>query len=457
MFGDTGDGRLLEVHDRFGQALTLDWTSSPATATDDSGRATEITINGSDQVTSVEDSAGREWTFGYSSGKLATITDPEGDVTTFGYTSTLLTSIERDRQLSGATDTIRWEFAFAGARVDTVLDPLGLANSPDRFHTFTYDGEETTVVSPRDYAAGTTVITTYGIDGAGRLIDERSPIGLLTEVTPDDYGNPESIVTDEDPDTEVTYEYNGDGVLTKEIAPGPNGDVTTTYALNATNDILSITRTQGASVLDGTVEYTYASGELTSETVDDGGLDLETSYDYTAEHQLKLETANDGTVTRYEYDSHGNMTARIENYVSGQSATSSRNVRTEYDHDAAGDVIEETDPLGRVTTYAYDDLGRQTWVTRNDVAGSSSDGDEDITERTWYDAMGWVSATEDPRGTVTRRVTDRLGRVTRTIVHCTDSGTTPSGTPHPASLAAPRTPGPTSGPRPPTTRAVSRR
>lgn len=66
------------------------------------------------------------------------------------------------------------------------------------------------------------------------------------------------------------------------------------------------------------------------------------------------------------------------------------------------------DPRGVVTTYAYDDLGRQTRATRNDVAGSSSNGDEDLADQTWYDA---------------------LGRETETIVHCTDSGRTPTPSP----------------------------
>ncbi|MFN8518148.1 MAG: RHS repeat-associated core domain-containing protein [Chloroflexota bacterium] len=43
--------------------------------------------------------------------------------------------------------------------------------------------------------------------------------------------------------------------------------------------------------------------------------------------------------------------------------------------------------------------------------------------------LGYVAATRDPRGTVTRHVTDAMGRETRTIVNCTDSGTTPTSTP----------------------------
>ncbi|MFN8517922.1 MAG: ATP-binding cassette domain-containing protein [Chloroflexota bacterium] len=78
-------------------------------------------------------------------------------------------------------------------------------------------------------------------------------------------------------------------------------------------------------------------------------------------------------------------------------------------------VDAKTDPRGIVTTYEYDGLGSQTRVILNDVAGSSSEGDEDLSERTWYDTIGYVAATEDPRGTVTRHITDVLGRETKTI------------------------------------------
>lgn len=433
-FADSGDGRLLAACDRFDQCLDLAWAGSTVTATDDSGRDTTITLS-SGRIASAEDSAGREWGFVYSSGTLSTITDPEGGVTelSYGGPDGRLTAIDRDRQLSGSTDTITWEVAYDGDdRVETVLDPVGAANTPDRFHAFSYGDGATTVASPLDLASGTTVTVGYTLDARGRLTELQSPTELQTSIALNADGDPRKVTVapDSSEETVTTYEYvEGTGAVDVETAPGPDGTLTTEYGYDpGTTDVTSIVVKEGATVLQETAQD-WVAGELRETTVDPGGLDLTTEYDYTAKHQLEFETSPRGVVTKYEYDADGNMTARIDNYVSDQSATSSRNVTTTWDHDAAGNVVSEIDPRGIETTYAYDLLGQQTRVTRNDVSGTSSAGDEDLTERTWYDALGWVVATEDPRGTVTRHVTDRLGRVTATIVNCTDSGTTPTSSP----------------------------
>lgn len=95
---------------------------------------------------------------------------------------------------------------------------------------------------------------------------------------------------------------------------------------------------------------------------------------------------------------------------------------------SAGLVTSETDPLGRVRSYEYDALGRVTHTIENDVVTPST-SDEDVTTRTLYDEFGWAVASLDPRGFVTRSVTNRLGQVTKRISNCTDTGSTPSPTP----------------------------
>ena len=329
--------------------------------------------------------------------------------------------------------------------------------------TRTHDGGSQDIVSAIDYTqttarvdavtvAGDTSTVAYQDGGQSRTVSLAGVANDYTYNFEEDWrlqhvDAPEdvSVVVEIDPATRLVTEETNGGVTTSytydtqhrlstETEPAFNGAViTTTYGYDGSSwDVASITRQSGAQPLPGDVTYDWQDGDLV-EMVEDGGngLILTTSYEPTAKHQVLTETAPDGTVTKYEYDSYGNRTATVANYVPGESATPSRNVRTEYAYDQssrdgrAGLVTSETDPLGRVTTYDYDALGRLTRTIRN-VDGGSSASDANLTSRTLYDELGFVEATIDERGTVTRLVTDRHGRVTTRIEHCTDSGTTPS-------------------------------
>ncbi|MEO5964057.1 MAG: DNRLRE domain-containing protein, partial [Candidatus Limnocylindrales bacterium] len=62
VFAGAAPGRLVQITNRFGKALVLDWTSSPATATPLAGQAITLTISGTPaRVTKVTDPAGRAW------------------------------------------------------------------------------------------------------------------------------------------------------------------------------------------------------------------------------------------------------------------------------------------------------------------------------------------------------------------------------------------------------------
>jgi YD repeat-containing protein len=178
VFADAAPGRLKRVEDRFGNALTFVWNASSATATDDSGRATTIAIdNATDRITAVTDSAGRAWSFGYTSGELTSLTDPAGAATTLAYTSGDLTSVSRTRTLSGSPQTITWSFGYTSGKVTGVTDPEGGANSPVRSHTFAYTEAQTTASLLRDLATGSVASTTYELDDQGRVLRDIDPLG----------------------------------------------------------------------------------------------------------------------------------------------------------------------------------------------------------------------------------------------------------------------------------------
>lgn len=444
VFADAAPGRLKRIEDRFGNGLGFTWSASSATVTDASGRTTSITIDsGTQRIAGVTDSAGRGWSFAYSGGELTALTDPAGAVTSLAYTSGDLTSVSRTRTLSGSPQTISWSFGYASGRVASVTDPEGGAHSPVRRHTFTYLEGQTTAALLRDLSTGTTATTTYHLDARSRVVREIDPLGYETALTLDAAGNETETTQEVSATHSVTHRSTWDtkgNLLTEEAPVAGGATVRTTNSYNATNDLTGVRENrllagggEGAE-LPGRMSAVITAGRISEVVVNPSAAAserIETSYTYTADDQVATATASDGVITKYEYDGHGNRTAMIENHVAGQPATAERNVRTEAAYDQsttagkAGLVTSETDPLGRVTRYEYDALGRLTKTVRSFVSGSNA-SDTNLETRTLYDQLGWPSASVDERGFVTRSVTDRLGRVTKVIANCTDSGVTPS-------------------------------
>ncbi|MFN8518149.1 MAG: DNRLRE domain-containing protein [Chloroflexota bacterium] len=401
-FADSGDGRLLAMCDRFDQCLDLAWGGSSVTATDESNRTTTLTLS-SGRIATAVDSAGRDWAFTYTSGRLTEIVDPVGsDIDlTYGGSGGELTRVTAHRG-----GDVNWDIGYSSGVVTWVQDPIadGLG-STWRSDIVMDAADDTTVVKELETHTGSVAQarTEYTIDDDDLPVATEVESGATTTVTYDEHDLPATITNGSQGTTSVTY-VDETGAVEREVAPGPDGPVTSEYAYEAgTTDVNSIVVKDDANAVIQETTQSCDHGELDSTTVDPGpgNLALTTSYTYTTRHQLRTETSPGGVVTRYEYDydtnsgDPGNMTARVDNYVSSQSATSSRNVRTEYTYDPAGNVASETDPRGIVTTYAYDNLGRQTSATRNDVSGSSSDGDKDLIDETWYDR----SATWPRRGT----------------------------------------------------------
>ena len=300
-------------------------------------------------------------------------------------------------------------------------------------------------------ASGSTASTVYAYDGTGRVTSQTDPLSYATtrvfnalnEVTS------QTVHVTLSSTLTSTYTYDPAGNLATVQAPGPNGvTLKTTYTVNGTNDVTAAQTTVvgDTTILPGSTSGTYSAGHVATAVVNphvDNPLfspaDVTSVYTYTAKPtdtttgQVLTETTPDGLVTKYAYDTYGNRTSTILNYQGG-TQTSTSDVTTTYAYDAsttagkAGLVTSETDPLGRVTTYQYDALGRVTQTVHNKVTGSSAT-DTNLTSLTSFDAIGWSSATVDPRGIVTRTVTDKLGRVTEQIQDCTDSGSTPSPSP----------------------------
>ncbi len=420
VFDSTAPGRLKRIENRFGKALTLAWNMTSATATDASPRPTAIAIDSTnDRITSVTDSAGRAWTFGYTgtgtSSDLTCITDPASKVMRLGYTAHQLTSVSRGGATCAVNGTATWTVAYTANKATSVKDPL--QTHPD---LFTYAADATTASNlTDDSGSGQYADTGYHFDTAnlvaGRgLVDQvTDPSGVTTTRTRDADGN----VTREtvpagaaNAQTDWTYDSHGNVTSeTRHIDPGvdPNDPaddvvVVTAYTYNATNDLLSRTDADNDDGLRLVTKYTYdGSGHLTSENRDctsslttllpqgqggtctgagtqDTEFNIITNYAYTPKDQLEFEQDPLGRVTKHVYDTDGNELSVIANCTSTGTTqpspfntctgsgtadaqtnvvTSSAYAPTDTDG-KAGLPTTSTDALGRVASYDYDALGR---------------------------------------------------------------------------------------------------
>ncbi|NLE38963.1 MAG: RHS repeat-associated core domain-containing protein, partial [Pirellulaceae bacterium] len=116
---------------------------------------------------------------------------------------------------------------------------------------------------------------------------------------------------------------------------------------------------------------------------------------------------NDYYATQYAYDWRGRLIEMVGPDPDGQGELTGP--VTEYAYDNLDRMIQQTDPLGHVTTYDFDDLGRQYRVTQPDPDG---EGDlESPVTNYYYDPVGRLASLVDPVGNTTSWVYDGLGRM----------------------------------------------
>jgi YD repeat-containing protein len=118
--------------------------------------------------------------------------------------------------------------------------------------------------------------------------------------------------------------------------------------------------------------------------------------------------------TRTEYDMLSQPVTVTLNYQAGLPSTTDSNIKLYTRYDGAGNVITQTDALGRWTVMQYDALNRPITTTLNYDDGDPLSGpvDADIVSVTRYDAAGRVERTientVDAVFSVTEPITDRI-------------------------------------------------
>ena len=394
-------GLLSAMVDRNGNQLTLSYSEGKLTTiTDTVGRTLTLSYNAQGRIETLSGPPSRTLTYIYDgSGRLSTVTDARGKVWTYTYdTSNRLLTVVDPLSKTVVTN----EYGSDG-RISAQTDARGKRG------TFAWD--PATEISTYTDARGKAWIDDYE---RGRLVRQRDPLGNETTYAYDADFNLTAIT---DPRGKTTTQtWDGAGNLLTRTAPAPLTYVQT-WTYNARNDV--------ATYINGrskTTTYTYdTAGNLTKVTAPEGaetefgrdpagtGLlvsltdprDKVTTFAYDPQANLTSTVTPLGNRTTTGYDTAGRLTSVVDprGNVSGANPADYTTVLT---YNATDQILTATDPLGNVTTNAYDDAGNLTSVTDPNTHATAYG----------YDAANNLTSVTDAANKVTAYVYDNVGNLT---------------------------------------------
>ncbi|MCW0218828.1 MAG: hypothetical protein OJI67_10950 [Prosthecobacter sp.] len=241
-------------------------------------------------------------------------------------------------------------------------------------------------------------------DNAGfkplRTIDAR---GFVTEYEYDNLYRPTQVVltdTSYDPPQVVTSQSHYDAVGNVIWSQDPLGNITETEYDGLSRAIrVVLPSTVGSS---GSVDFAVPAGQRTMK--------------YTPSGQVWSSTDEMGNTTLNFYDNAGRATVTMMPGVLVAGA-GNQLIRPQVwqSYDAAGNVLEKSDPLGNITETNYDIRNRPFRVIFPEVLDAQTDTVLRPETESEYDNAGRVIKSTDPLGQFTLTRYDRAGRVYATI------------------------------------------
>jgi RHS repeat-associated protein len=251
---------------------------------------------------------------------------------TYDYLNRLTSVTNRDNK------TISYQYDAGGNRTQ-LTDPNG------GITTYKYDKNNrlTEVNSPDK--------TSYQYDSLGRLTRTNYPYGSYTVY---DYNSQrnwlKSIVNKQSDDTVISsYDYTYDNVGNRLSVTEANG----TQVVYGYDDIYQLTSETRTGANSYAITYQYDKAGNRTQKVKDG---VTTTYAYNADNQLVTETTGSG-ITTYNYDLNGNLTLVYNHVYAGGIAS--------YTWDLANRLISIFDRGGKTMDYEYDGAGNRisktTW------------------------------------------------------------------------------------------------
>jgi len=369
-----GTGGTLRLTTKHGAKLDFDANGMPTTWTDTYGNTMSATHNGSRQLTGITDWRGKTYTITTNgNGYITAITGPDGRAFSFGYTGDYLTTLTTPAttdQPSGITTTLGYD---GSGRLTSIQDGRG------------------NTVKTIAYIGSTAQVDTVTMDGD--VVD-------FTYVT----GRVER--TDRRGKVHRSH-YSGQIITQTDMWIASAATYVHTYGYHSNNRLAYVVFPRA-----NRIDYTWSSaGDLTerrhktTNTSSTSSTDIVHSWGYNGSSFATSYTDPLSNQTTYTRDSGGGATAiTFPTVTSPATQTASRsNTFNSY-----GQLTQATDEEGKVTNYAYVASGADIHLlTKIEVDPSGVDA-ETILD---YDAYWNVDSVTDPRGSVTTRTSDTLGRL----------------------------------------------
>lgn len=235
--------------------------------------------------------------------------------------------------------------------------------------------------------------TTRSYDRAGNMLTERHADGSTTTFEYDARGN---LVAETDQLQQVTrHQYDSSGNRIRTIDSSGN-TTDTTFTLNNLRSSTTRLQTTAQGVEEVTTRYAYdAEGRRIGVTDAEGNIS-HTEYD--AVGNVTAEVDPLGNRTEYLYNDDGVRISTV--YADGTSSTK--------EVDPNGQVLARVAASGIRTVFQYDELGRPTRTVLPDT--TPDDLSDNPRQMTFYDKSGRVTSTVNPLGAVTEFEFDQLGR-----------------------------------------------
>ncbi len=347
----------------------------PQTITDPTGKSTNVTQTGNEQIATITDRMGDTTSIVYHepTGRIASYTDAAGYTTTYTYTAE-----EQNFTNPDNAETVTFTF-YNQTRIDYA----------DGSHEeFTYDpAHHGNVLSHTDRAGK---VWSFTYNGRGQALTETNPLGGT-----------------------ITNTYNSDGTLASKNDPEIG---LTSYQYDACKRLNRITHCD-----ETFIQNTYNAYDQVTSITDERGNTF--SYNYDANGNLESIVDPKGNSTQYAYDLMDRLTT-----ITGRRGQVSNTT-----FDAMGRRASDTDPGGVVTTYEYDShgwrtrvtFGGRTWQTGYDDEGvvNSTKTPLDLTTTYQTNKQGKVTRITDPLGNqveLTRDAHQRVTAVTDALGHTTN-------------------------------------
>lgn len=357
----TAEGYIYELDKSLGVTKVTDPNGNFLTIagngiTHSSGVSVQFQRDTQGRITSITDPEGHSLTYNYSAaGDLESVIDRASQTTTFEYVG--------DHYLQNIFDprgvrALRNEYDSSGRLIKTI-DPAG--------HEILYDHDITGQVETVTDRLGNS--TTYEYDNHGNVTRMTDALLNVTTYT---YDSNDHKLTETDPLLRTTtYKYDASGNRISEEDPLHH---ITTYTYNARKEVLTVKE---------------PLGHITTN-----------SYDGNGNIRITEDPLHNQTVTTY-YDV-------VPAVGFPKNVTDPTGAVTSFFPTGSRQIATETDALGHVTAYTYDNNGNRLTQT---VHRTKPDGSDETLVTTYeYDGNNRLTKTTFPDGTFTRTVYNSIGK-----------------------------------------------